>query len=171
MAETFEKTLSPLLLTVYQRALAQFSDDEIEKAMMTALVTLKWFPKPIELIELINGKGEDQALMAWDTVLTAMQRYGPGDSLLFEDGRIGKCIELMGGWIQFNLMTLEEEKWRRAEFLRLYQAMPDTPAKVLHGRFATENAARGFLEHIPEPVAIGMAALGDNGQRVIGYLE
>ena len=167
MAETFDKPLSALLIKVYQRALSDYSDDQIEHAMMTAIMSLKWFPKPVELIELIEGKSEERAILAWDSVLQAIQRHGTGESVMFEDGRAGKAIELMGGWEQLGRMLIDDLKWKQQEFLRIYRALPEMPPVTLHGRFATGNAARGYLEHIPEPIRIAapspLALAGGNG--------
>lgn len=134
-----------------------FSDDQIERAMMTAALTLKFFPKPAELIELIQGKTKDRAIAAWESLIGAIQRCGSYQSVIFRDGRISRTVELMGGWLEVCSMTEEETKWKMKDFCAIYQSLPDSEPRKLMGRYEQDNRMRGFIEAIPEPVMIGQA--------------
>lgn len=54
MSEIFNKELSNITRDVYWTVLKQFTDDECIKAFKVAIATLKWFPKPSELIDIIK---------------------------------------------------------------------------------------------------------------------
>lgn len=154
LADVLGAELSEMKLAFYVEALSEFSDDQIDVAVVRAGKTLKWFPKPVELIELLTGSSEERAIMAWDSVLMALQRHGTGMSILWEDGRIAKAIQMMGGWEQMGMMKTDDVKWKQKEFLQLYRSLPAMPEMIVHGRFATDNSARGFLENIPDPIRI-----------------
>jgi len=156
LAEVLGGELTELKLEFYRKALDKYSDDQVQKAIILAATSLKWFPKPVELIELIEGKTEDHALLEWDSVCQAMQRIGSGDSVVFENGKTAKVVEMMGGWVKINEMKADEVKWRRKEFMEIYKSLTgEYPQKKLAGRFELENSARGLLEHVPPPRVIG----------------
>lgn len=140
---------------IYQRAMDPFSDEQIDRAMLTAALTLKFFPKPAELIELIQGTSKDNAILAWETLLMAVQRYGSYQSVLFGDGKIARTVEMMGGWLDVCAMTEEETKWKAKDFMAIYQGLPASEPKPLIGRYERDNRIRGFINAIPDPVLIG----------------
>jgi hypothetical protein len=156
MAEAFGAEVSPLKINIYTRVLEQFTDYQIERAIMQACTSLKFFPKPVELIEFIQGKASDQAMLAWEQLLQAIQKHGSYQSIIFEDGRIAQTVELMGGWLQVCTMTIDETHWRMSDFTKIYQGLPgNMEPKKLIGRYEQENAARGFAKSILEPIQIG----------------
>jgi hypothetical protein len=156
LAEIFGTELSELKLSFYAKVLERFTDEQVEKAVMMATQTLEFFPKPVQLIELIEGKSQDRAVMAWDVLLNAIRRHGSYQSVLFADPKITKTVELMGGWLQACSMTEDETKWRMADFLKIYQGIAGDPEhKALMGRYEQDNRMRGFLDRIPEPDRIG----------------
>jgi hypothetical protein len=156
MAEAFGAEITPLKIRIYTMVLQKFTDDRIEQAIMQACATLKFFPKPAEIIELIEGKPSEQALIAWEQLLQTIQKHGSYQSIIFEDGRIAQTVELMGGWLQVCAMTIDETHWRMKDFVKIYQGLPGNigPKKVI-GRHEQENAAKGFIDAIPEPIQIG----------------
>jgi hypothetical protein len=156
LAEMFDKELSEFVIMAYQQALSRFNDDQIERAMMAAAFSLKFFPKPVELIELIEGKSQDRAIVAWDTLLTSIRRYGSYQSILFADSKITKTVELMGGWLQVCATTEDETKYRMTDFLKIYQGLNGNAEQMaLMGRYEQDNVMRGFVDRVPEPVRIG----------------
>ncbi len=156
MAEIFGYEVTPLKIKAYTMALNQFTDDQIERAIMQACASLRFFPKPVELIEFIQGKVSDQALVAWECLLHTIQNHGSYASVIFEDGRIAQTMELMGGWLQVCAMTIDETHWRMNDFTKIYQGLPgNIEPKKLIGRYEQDNAARGFLDAIPESIQIG----------------
>jgi len=152
--------LSEFGIMIYERAMQPFADDEIERAMMAAALTMRFFPKPVELVELVKGKTQDRAIVAWEQLLMAVQRYGSYESVLFADGRIARAVELMGGWFQLCATKEDETKWRMADFIKIYQALGESEPKILMGRHEQQNRMRGFLDVIRDPVMIGSNGAG-----------
>jgi hypothetical protein len=67
-------------------------------------------------------------------------------------------IEALGGWVKICAMPEEEFKWAEKDFLKIYPAFSGRSVKApmkLIGIFEQQNSARGFFDHIPEPVYIG----------------
>jgi hypothetical protein len=156
LGEAFGTEITELKGKIYWQVLDRFSDDQVERAILESISTLKFFPKPAELIELIEGKSEEKSLVAWDELLTAIQRHGSYASVRFEDAKITKAVELMGGWLELCSMTEDETKFRRAEFQKIYSSLRgEFPPKTLAGRYELDNAMRGFHSAIPDPIMIG----------------
>jgi hypothetical protein len=129
--------------------------DAAVTALETAFLTLKWFPKPSELIELSQGSLEEKSYHAWNLFLDVSRRVGAHSSVFFEDGRISALLDMFGGWIECKKWLLADLTWRRTEFLRAYQAMKVVPSPHVHqGLLALENNAKGHFSHIPDPVII-----------------
>jgi hypothetical protein len=156
LAEILGAELSELKLSFYERALSHFSDDHIEMAVTVAAQTMEFFPKPVQLIEIIQGKSQERALIAWDQLIASVQRYGSYHSVIFGDGKIAKAVELMGGWVHVCGMREDETKICMPQFLKTYQGLRgEFPQKKLIGRTEQDNAMRGFWDWIPEPIMIG----------------
>jgi hypothetical protein len=65
LEEVFDKDFTLQRVEIYFRALAAWPIERIKDAVESAVRTLKFFPKPAELIELIEGSPDDQAEQAW----------------------------------------------------------------------------------------------------------
>ena len=109
MEEVFGKDLTPQLVEIYARALAKYSIEVIAAAVDEAIRRLKFFPKPAELIELIEGSPDDQAEHAWGQFWLALTRSGTYQSLLCEDDVLAEVIRrLYGSWTEaWNILRPE----------------------------------------------------------------
>lgn len=150
---------------MYDTALERFTEEQFDRAMNMAVKTCKFFPKPAELIEFIRGDSGSSALVAWETLSIAMQRHGPYRSVLFDDGRIARVVKALGGWKEVCSWLTKDIPYRRNEFMKLYTSAPDCEPEILPGEFELENRARGYLNHIPEPVKVA------GGQPAIEYTD
>jgi hypothetical protein len=75
--------------------------------------------------------------------------------VLFEDPKITRVIEIMGGWIEVCAWPTADIKFRRKEFLDAYKALPSSgEPKPLAGICERDNCARGYIGHAPKPVLI-----------------
>ncbi len=150
IGEIFDKEISVTLRKIYWETLKPYPDDQCKRAFELALTTLKFFPKPSELLELVNGKPGELATLAWLRVDQAVKRVGPYESVDFADDRaINSTIEAMGGWPGLCNIDQKEWKWKQKEFENLYSVMAqrkngDHP-KSLPGVVEIENTGRGFL--------------------------
>lgn len=159
ISEVFDKQISDSLLEVYWRILEPFDDSECMAMFKRIVIELKFFPKPAEMINLIRGDAETRAVNAWLEAVHAVKRHGNYVSVKFSDPAIHSVIEAMGGWPQFALMSVNEEKWKQKEFERLYQVLAENPRKGKHpeylpGEHEIQNEAMG-IEYPPQIARIG----------------
>lgn len=155
MGEVFEKEITEAIRNLYWRILEPYSDEQAERAFKTVIATRKFFPKPAELLEVLEGTPEDRAQEALEKVLWAVRHVGPYASVTFDDPKIHGAIEAMGGWIAFQDCTMDEWTWRQKDFLRHYaiqtaKGQPDH----LAGLVELANRERGYVEHLPEPTRV-----------------
>lgn len=149
-----EPEMSEFRILAYKSALEPFTDKQIERAILEAARTKKFFPKPVELVELIQGNGEDKALTAWEQLQQAVSRAGAYQSVLFEDPKIARVIKILGGWETVCLWPMDEMQFRRHEFLQAYKGLSDNgPPEVLAGIHDRQNTAIGYGS--AAPVVIG----------------
>jgi hypothetical protein len=101
LAELFGKDLNAQLVEIYFRALADFPIERIASAVDEAVRRLKFFPKPAELIELMEGFPDDQAEHAWGQFWLALTRGGTYRSLFCEDVVLAETIRrIYGSWAE-----------------------------------------------------------------------
>jgi len=128
----------------YWEVFKDYPDKELIRAINLSLKTNKFFPKPAELIELIEGSPADKSLQAWHISLEAIRNKSPQ----FEDKRIVAVISDMGGW---------------QEFCRI----ADTKGLYLKEKGFREKYQYYFRQPIPSNISINIA---DNSLR-IGYAD
>lgn len=158
LCELHDKSLSQLLINLYWKTLEPFTDNDCERAFKELIFSSKVFPKPVDFIETLKGKKQDQGTLAWLTVVKALRKIGPYQSVTFDDPVIHSIIEAMGGWIKLGTVTEDELKWKQREFERLYSIISGKGGNhptYLPGITERDNAANGYSEHIPAPVRIG----------------
>lgn len=106
LATLFEKALSKPLMDAYFDALTDLPLDSIRTAFQRVMASSKFFPKPVEIRELIEGNADDRANRAWDVFLSAS-----GDvyaSVRFFDAAMAAAMTaVFGSWISAN-QTLHE---------------------------------------------------------------
>ena len=114
--------------------------------------------------EQFKMDNEDMAILAWQSVLGAIETYGSYETVIFQDRAIHSAVDLVGGWIELCSITTEEEQWKKKEFIQAYKAVvnrDDHPEKMV-GRLEIDNASKGLTEYIPKPKQIG----GNNQKRI-----
>ena len=97
LAEVLGGEMSVLKHQVYGEALKPFTDEQVKTAVNAAVRTLKFFPKPVELLELIGGNKEEKAVVAWTTLMNTIKTVGAYQSVVFEDPKISHIVESFGG--------------------------------------------------------------------------
>ena len=163
VAELHGKELSPNLIEMYFKSLERFSIEEVEKAFSRAFTETKWFPKPMDIIEFITGKGgniDDIAMVEADKVINAMRHVGAYKSVMFDDPVTSAVINQgYGGWIKICNERMEDDnKWFRIEFIKIYKAYAARGVKYtgkLIGIHEDSNLQLGYEMEVQEPVLIG----------------
>lgn len=142
LESAFGEKVSEDRAKIYWDILKGYSDIEIKKAVIRSIRELKFFPKISEIIEMIEGNIEDEAEIAWLVLKEKIERYGGYISVSFPDNPvIGSLVEAMGGWIKICGTSIEEEKWVKREFIKLYSIMKKriNHPEQLPGIFGIEN--------------------------------
>lgn len=152
------KPVSDMKMRIYFQALQDLPIKDVEASVpaLSKTKTIRTFPLPAEVREATRGNIQDQAVAAFDVLLNAIQRHGFYQSVEFRAGIIGKCVDALGGWAKVCEWTVDERKWNRREFEKLYRAYSVTgvvgPVKCV-GEFERINAQKGH--DIKPQVAIG----------------
>ncbi len=149
LESAFGEKVSEDRAKIYWDILKGYSDIEIKKAVIGSIRGLKFFPKISEIIEMIEGKIEDEAEIAWLVLKRKIESYGGYRSVSFPNNpAIGSVVEALGGWIGICDITVAEEKWVKKEFIKLYPIMKkkNNHPEQLPGIFEIENNQKGYTE-------------------------
>lgn len=99
LGETFNEPVSPIRTEAYFDALSDLSIEQVNAAVRLALRSCKFFPKPVELRELIGGAPDANADAAWGEVQREIGRVGYLGTPKFSDPRTALTVrEVWGGW-------------------------------------------------------------------------
>ena len=160
MCEYFNAQPSEGLSKIYFETFKGWIIEDFKKACQKVMETRVYngLPKIQEIQEGLTGKIEDAVAIAYQTLMNTLRDHAYWDTVIFEDGVIGKTVETMGGWFEISQWTIEEWKFRKKEFDTLYlanfRAGNTSPVKMV-GLFESENAVKGFEKDIPEAISIG----------------
>ena len=165
LAEAYGLSISEARQQIYVEALIDLDPDEVKKGVGHIIKTRTFagnLPSVAEIREAVAGNGvpiETRAALAWDEALKAVHDHGPYQSPSFSDPITSHIIIAWGGWIEFGNWPAEETKWKRKEFIQLYEAyaasnrLPEAPDHLIG---ITEGNNRDhFPEFVPEPVHVG----------------
>ena len=163
LAEIYGRKLSMAAQDLYVRVLEKYPFEAVRRAcemyLDNASGKASYFPKPGDIVALIDGNPDDRASQAWAEVLQALERVGTYESVRFRDPIVNACIAELGGWVRLGELDKKAIEFLGNEFRKLYRQFYQT-GKVprvdhLPGRTETENNARGLTEFIPQPVEVG----------------
>jgi hypothetical protein len=146
-------------MEIYWAAFKNWELEDFKKAcniVMQTRVVYASLPKIPEITQALYGKEEDRAALAYQLLVKAMRDIGPWHTVIFEDGAIGRAVQVLGGWEAVNEWSIDEWKFRRKDFESLYLAnlrAGNTKPVRLDGAFDRLNAIAGFKSFNP-PVLI-----------------
>lgn len=130
LCTVFGKENSSILSGAYFSILEQLEISQVEKAISKAAATLRFFPKPVELIELSSRgqpKIEDQAIVQASEILAHLQRWGACRSPTIEDPITMHLMTRRWPYSNWAKNVLESElKWWEKEFCEAYRAYSET---------------------------------------------
>lgn len=79
LGETYGEPVSAARMEIYFAALADLELDAIREAATAHVRSSKFFPRPSELLEAVEGPAAERAELAWMAMLSLVRRYGwPG---------------------------------------------------------------------------------------------
>lgn len=103
LAEGLGESLSDARIQFYFTALSSYPIEELERTAQALSRSSRFFPKPVDFIEAMEGTASDQAMAVWNLVCDAVFRIGWSRSLFIADARLAFALEqTFGGWIQCN---------------------------------------------------------------------
>ena len=97
LGETFNEPVSDVRIEAYFDALSDLSIEQVNAACRLAFRSCRFFPKPVELRELIGGDG-NPAELAWGAVLKEIRRVGYMGTPRLDDRTLTAVEETWGGW-------------------------------------------------------------------------
>jgi len=120
----------------------EYSDEKLINAVGEYINKGKFFPRISDIKEMIEGTLGDEAELAWISLLDKIETIGHYQSASFpEYPAIGAVVEALGGWLSICETTLDEEKWIKKEFIKLYPIMKRRgvfPDRLI-GQFELDN--------------------------------
>ena len=102
LGDTFHEPVSELRVEAYFDALRDLPVEDVLAAGRRAIAESRFFPRPVELREMIAGSADDQAEMAWMAMRAIVQRFGyytePPTAAWLDAATQRAALELYGGW-------------------------------------------------------------------------
>lgn len=149
LEEYYSVKLTDANINIYWSRLKDYDDKTFKGVIIRCIDTLKFFPKIADIKEIIEGSLEDEAEIAWLILKGKVESHGGYMSVSFPGNPvIGSVVEAMGGWVKICNTTIEEEKWVKKEFIKLYPIMKKkiNHPEQLAGIFEIENNQKGYSE-------------------------
>jgi len=149
MEEYSKNSLSEALMEIYWQAFKDWSFSDFKKACRSVMLTMKFPRMPFisEINEAIFGPPQDQAAIAYETLVATVKQVSSWETVIFEDGAIGRAVEALGGWEEICGWSLDDWKFRKKDFEQLYLAnlrQGRTEPRMLYGAFDRINGAMGI---------------------------
>lgn len=74
-----------------------------------------------DILEKLKGKVSDNAAYAWSRVIHGIKQHGRYASITFGDPKVHYCIHVMGGWNTLCDMLIDEQPFRKKDFMEIYR--------------------------------------------------
>lgn len=153
LAEMHRHQISVGLKKLYFAALSPFSLEQIQEAAIFLAQDSKWFPKPADFVEAIDGNPQSKAENAWSLFVEAVRRGGYMKSLYCANAALVFAIcRVFGGWFAActSLPPVDDPMFaaHKKTFVLMYAEGQRQRAAVhyLPGRAEIENASNGGLK-------------------------
>jgi hypothetical protein len=156
-AETWGRAMSGKAIEVYWQALREAGTiDAIEAAFWRHLRSPdsgQYFPKPADIIRMLDGTSLDASMVAWSKVEKAVRQVGPYASVSFDDPLCNRVLADMGGWILLCQKRDDEWPFVGNEFRARYKGYrsrdehPEYPARLI-GITEHENKQGATIESL-----------------------
>ena len=141
LGEIFDKKLSDTVLEFYYKTLSQKMDtNQFKKVASIWIEKGKFFPKPAELLQLLDEIEGSQAERAWLQVLEEIERVGITGSPNFKDPVIYAVVQAMGGWENLCNMPVDRQPFYMKDFVNLYTTYKDKPDIIRNALPASKQA-------------------------------
>lgn len=95
----------------------------------------RFAPKPADIVRHLVGDTGSLAQAAWTKVITAIERVGSYESIVFDDPLVMAVVRDMGGWLELNRMTNESMPFKQNEFVTRYRGFLNNPPSSYPPKF------------------------------------
>lgn len=169
LGETYGEAVSDARMEIYFAALADLALADVRRAATVLVRTQKFFPRPAELREGVNGSLDDRAELAWMALLTAVRHIGymgtdgKGAAPDFDgDAALRRAaLQLFGSWArlcEFLPSNGPELLGIAKQFKAAYRAYDNREQRHLiaeHERNAlSKSEAVGILAHVKRELRV-----------------
>ena len=121
LGEIHNKEITPTLARIYWEALKPYSVQQVQDALNQSVLTSRFMPKPVDLIELIEGDFNEQAAQEWGKMLSFMRKQGRfGESKLPDN--IKKTVDQLGGWPHLCTLSQSQLDFKSKEFNKIFES-------------------------------------------------
>lgn len=120
----YKREFTPFAQRAWYKHLSfRLTTDQFIQAIESAIISKQFMPTPSELIEMVCGNGDTQALTEWDLCVKAAAR---GDktilACLTPQGQ--SALHLIGGLHKLGQMQEDKIEWVKKEFVAIWKGTP-----------------------------------------------
>ena len=122
VAMIYGETLTPARIESYWAALEPYGEDNLIKALKQSVRENKFFPRPAELVAILEGSTQDieaESFAAWAQIQVAMSNPAAVSDLAASDPRAKAGLDSLGGWYSMRA-TDEDPRWQRQAFSKAF---------------------------------------------------
>lgn len=168
LTELYNRPVSEAMGALYFEAMRDYPIGDVIRAMRLHIrhpEQGRFFPKPADLIALLEGDTNSQALEAYRVLDNALLQHGVYRSVRFEDPALTATVQALGGWVEVEgrWKDREQEPYLRVDFCKLYRTYAGRSleqATLPHhfpGLHEMGNSAK-YPEAMAPPVIVGRSA-------------
>jgi len=159
IAEVYRVELSPPVIEIYFEALKKYPLELVKNALITYMSIPKegrFFPKPVDIVEIIEGSPVDRSLEMWIKLLEMVRTAGVyGIVLTRNEAFYRTVLDLFGSWESLCSMMEDELKFYEKTFKDLYrinaQRYPEKGKKLFSLKgLAWKGTEGGSMAKIPK---------------------
>lgn len=175
----YSKDVTKSLAEMYWNALRSYDISAVANAFGAWLMNPdqgQFYPKPADIVRMIDGSTGDRAMTAWSTIIKSIRMVGPYCSVAFDDPIVHRVIDDMGGWLKLcHLKTEKDLEFAGIDFIKRYRGFAlaggvgsEYPSYLI-GESEASNQRSGYkgIDSIKligdEAKAVRVARLGSSG--------
>ncbi|MBL4800201.1 MAG: hypothetical protein JKY50_22625 [Oleispira sp.] len=158
LGKMYSKHIDDQLIEMYWNSLERFDYKDVSSAYQRHYngtgQASGFFPRPGQIIELIEGSVETRAQVALSKLTKAIGSPGVYSTVCFDDPVINKVVQDLGGWVMLGKISGEDFKFYGNRFVTAYRGVAKQESfnypKILTGiSDAANNERFGGKERMP----------------------
>jgi len=122
--------------------------EAVENAAVKGLEKWTFFPTVAEIVEILKPSHKVQANDSFQRALEHVKRFGSQKAMNGLTRVEQVALKSIGGLSGIGMCTSDEVKWKRKEYLDLYESYADTPGYEDDSKQITDGQAKKFLNKL-----------------------